>query len=75
MPRRSLDDPWIKKVLKMIFHNKIKQKHRFVIHEYLEDEFDYKTYLEFKSSTGAFDCLNITFTARLGCTFMAKQSP
>ena len=39
----------------------------------LEHEFSYGTYLELKSSIGAFDCLNITSKALLGCSLVAKQ--
>ena len=36
-------------------------------------EFDHESYLELKSSVGAFDCLTIMSTALLGCLFVAGQ--
>ena len=47
----------------------------FIISGHVDHEFDYKTYLEFKNSIGAFDCLHIKTVALLGCSFMAILGP
>jgi len=57
------------------FHEQNRINHCFAINEYLEHELDYKTYLELKISSGAFDCLNITSVALPGCSFVPKQGP
>ena len=74
MPRWSLDDPWIKKKSKK-YHKKSYKNHCFVIYEYLEHKFDYKTDLELESLSGVLDCLNITSVSLLGCSFVPKQGP
>ena len=56
------------------WQNKVKNQ-CFVINDHLRHEFDYKTYLELKSSSGALDCLNITSVSLLGCSFVPKQRP
>ena len=45
------------------------------MNENFDHEFDYRTYLELKISIKAFDCLNITSTSLLGCSFVPKQGP
>ena len=40
--------------------------------EYFEHEIGYGTYLELKSSIGAFACLDITSVSLLGCPFVPK---
>ena len=49
--------------------------HSFVMNEYFDHEFGYGTYLDLKSSSGAFDCLNIPSVSLLGCSCMARQGP
>ena len=53
------------------WQNKVKNQ-CFVIIDYFDHEFDSGTDLEFKSSSGALDCLNITPVSVLGCSFMPK---
>ena len=79
MPRRSLDDPWIKNKYKnktsFVSHKNSYKNHCFVMNEYLEHESSRGTYLEMKISIRAFDSLNITSTALLGCSFVTQQDP
>ena len=45
------------------------------MNEYLEHKFEYKADLKLKISIKVFDCLNITATSLLGCSFVAKTGP
>ena len=54
--------------------NKV-QNQCFIIKYHFDHEFDYKTYLKCKSSSGALDCLNITSVSLLGCSFIPKHGP
>ena len=73
------DYPWINKKhieTQVFFHKESIYIHCFVMNEYLEHEFSHGTHLAaMKSSITAFDCLNITSVALLGCSFMARQGP
>ena len=75
MPIWSLDDPQIKNKFKKkrFVHKSSYENHCFVIHEYLDHKLAYKTYLEWKISIRALDCLNITSVSLLGCSFVPKQ--
>ena len=42
---------------------------------HFDHEFDYKPYLELKSSSGALEWLNITSVSLLECSFVPKQGP
>ena len=59
----------------MCLINKIIYIHWCVINEHFEHKFSHGTYLELKISIRASDCLNITYTALLGCSFVTKQGP
>ena len=56
------------------WQNKVKNQ-CFVLIDHFDHEFDYRTYLELKRSSGALDCLNITSVSLLGCSFVPKQGP
>ena len=56
------------------WQNKVK-KQRFVIIDHFDHEFDYRSHLKLKSSSGALNCLNITSVSLLECSFVPKQGP
>ena len=58
----------------MLIRDKNKVKNQcFVISDHLRHEFSPGTYLEFKISIGAFDCLNFTSITLPGGSFVANQ--
>ena len=75
MPMWSMDDPQTKKHIRGKMIKMYIKYNCFGIDEYLKNEFGHGTYLELKSSNGAFDCLNITPVSLLGFACMAGQGP
>ena len=49
--------------------------HCLVIKHFFDHEFNHGSHLELMISITAFDCLDITSTALLGCWFVTKQGP
>jgi len=54
------------------WQNKVKNQ-CFVINDHVRHEFDYRTYLDLKSSSVALNSLKITSVSRLGCSFVPTK--
>ena len=75
MPKKSLNDPRIKKTNRkdFDFSKKSNKSHCFVNHLHFDPTLAYKTYIKSKISIRDFDCPYLTSVSLLGCPFVPKQ--